>query len=111
MKSVLLVFLLTFSVQALGLSNQPYLDMKDPVDIQVATTSVMALAENTYRRYLIVQNLGSASVYIKFGSAHDATEGLVVVSGGNYELLTPPYNSVWLVSTAATQSVIVYEGK
>lgn len=110
MKALILA-LLFVSAGAFGLSNQPYLDMKEPVAFTATTTSAQALAANTYRRYLIIQNRGTGSVYVKFDAVHSGTEGPEIIGGGNYELLTPPYNSVYIVAATGTQSVVLYEGK
>lgn len=107
----LLLALLFFAFQAQAISIQPFLDMKEPVAFSATTTSTQALTYNTYRRYLIIQNRGAASIYVKFGAVHSGTEGLEIVGGGNYEMLTPPFNSVWIVAASGTQSVVLYEGR
>jgi len=77
------------------------------------TTSTLALAADTQRKYLIIQNRGasgSATVYVKFGSAHTGTEGIEIVPGGNYEPYWAPYNSVYIESSTSTQQVQIYSG-
>jgi hypothetical protein len=104
----LLVFLFS---DAIALTTQPYLDFKEPVAVTATTTSTMVLSANTYRRYLIVQNRGDASVLIKFDSAHTGDEGLEIIATGNYELPTPPYNSVWVKAVTDTQDLVIYEAR
>jgi len=76
----------------------------------VTTTSTQYLALNISRAHLIVQNNGSTNVLLKFGSAHSASEGLVIIPGGNYEPNIPPTAAIFLKSASGSNSVVIIEG-
>lgn len=54
----------------------------------VGTSSTVALAANKDRGYLIVQNNGSSTCLISFGTAISGSEGLHIEAGQNYEPTT-----------------------
>jgi len=80
-------------------------------ELSVTTTSSQALPKNQDRKYLLILNKGSANVIVKFGSAHSASEGVLVPAGGNYEPFVSPIDSVYLKAASGTQTVLVIEGK
>ena len=83
--------------------------MKTQSDVSVST-SALALPFRHDRSYLLVQNKGTDSVILKLGSVHSASEGIVIVVGGNYEPIRVPKDSVYLKATSGTQTVSIVEG-
>jgi hypothetical protein len=90
---------------------QAGVDVQSLTSFTATTTSTVALAQNTQRKYLLVQNRGAVSVYLKFDSAHSGTEGITVSAGGNYtEACSAPTDSIFIRSDSSTALVTVYEG-
>jgi hypothetical protein len=80
-------------------------------DVAVTTTSAQALAANQSRKYLLIQNKGTDSILVKFGSAHSASEGILISAGGYYEPFVAPIDAVFLKASSGTQTTVVVEGK
>ena len=79
-------------------------------DTTVSTTSVEAIAANTSRRYLLIQNTHATNdLFINFGGAA-TTSDIQVAAGGNYEALIAPTESVNLIASAAGTTVVITEG-
>lgn len=76
-----------------------------------STTSALAVAANSSRAYLIIQNRGGVAVYVKFGSAHSGTEGIELAAGVSYEPYKVPIDSIYLKAASGTPSVTIYEGE
>jgi len=74
------------------------------------STSALVLAANSSRRYLLIQNNGSQTVYVKFGSTISGTEGIALAAGGSYEAIIPSSAAVYMKAASGTQSLTVYEG-
>lgn len=103
-----LLFSLMFSVVAVAAPA-------DRVDIthteeSVDGTTGLHLAANPTRNYLLLQNKGSASVYVKFGSAHSGTEGIELAAGQSYEPIKAPADAIYMKSASGTQTVLTAEG-
>lgn len=84
-------------------------------DFGTSTVSHIVLNKNAARRCLIVQNhagSGSSVVYVKFGSAHTGTEGLVVAGNSTtWEAIHVPTGSMYLKAVPGGHSVTVIEGQ
>lgn len=74
------------------------------------TTSTKFLDANNYRKFLLLINRGTSSVYVKMGSAHSATEGIIIPAGGNWEPTLIPVQSVYIKAAAGTNDVNIIEG-
>lgn len=74
------------------------------------TTSTVALAANQSRKYLHIQNNGSVTVYVKFGSVHAGTEGITLVAGASFEPRVPTTQSIFLKSASSTAAVEIHSG-
>lgn len=74
------------------------------------STSTKVLNTDALREYLIIQNTGSNSIAVKFGSAQTAGEGVVIAAGGNYEPFDCPTNSVYLEALSGTSTYIIQYG-
>ena len=74
------------------------------------TTSTLALAQNTMRKYLIIQNTGSNIISVKFGSVQSGTEGIWIVGGGSYEPIVAPANSIYMKATSGTSDYTIIQG-
>jgi len=67
-------------------------------------------ARNLYRAGLIIQNNGGVSVVIKPGSApQNATDGIVLTAGTMIQLVPPPVDSIWGLSSGANAKVVLIE--
>lgn len=77
----------------------------------ITGTSTQLLAFNPSRCYLLIQNNGATSIIVKLGSVQSGTEGVVIISGGNWEPPIAPINSVWAESASSTDAATVIEGK
>lgn len=80
-------------------------------DVNATTVSVRILVASSDRKCVVIQNKGSSTVYIKFGSAHSSTEAMQLASGATWEPLVIPVNSVYLKSSAGVVTTTVLEGK
>jgi len=98
---------LLLSVPCFGISDKYSIITQTDV---VVSTSVLQLPFRASRSYLLVQNKGSDNVLVKFGSAHSASEGILVLPGGNYEPLKVPVDSMYLKSVSGTPTVSIVEG-
>lgn len=74
------------------------------------TTSAKVLNADLERKYLLIQNRGVDSIYLKIESAHSGTEGIVISAGGNYESEMPIYNEIWLKSASGSQPYEILTG-
>lgn len=102
---LLLTVLILFS--GLAGASIDTVDIKTQTVVSATTTSTLALATNKDRRYLLIQNNGAVTVYVKFGSAHSGTEGVWIVAGGNYEPYKAPLESIYLKSASGTADVTI----
>lgn len=73
----------------------------------VANLSVYVAPDRSNRAYLLVQNNGAADMYVTFGQNADATNGVVIVPGGNYEPFYVPTNSVNVFSTGVLVGILI----
>lgn len=83
-------------------------------DVTTSTTSAtgVPLYANASRRCLILENKDAAiKVYVKFGSAHSGTEGLVLQPNARWEAITPPGQSIFLKAASGTPVVGVISGQ
>lgn len=81
------------------------------VTASVTGTSTMVMPTDPYRNYLLIQNLGTGSVIVKFGSAQIASEGITIIGGGAYEPIKGIFDSVYMKSSTGTQSVVIMSGE
>jgi hypothetical protein len=83
-----------------------------PHVVGITATSTAIRPKNSLRTYLIIQNIGALPVVVKFGSIQDdATDGVVIPAGGNYEPFLAPANSVWIRTASSTSTVVLIEGQ
>lgn len=87
------------------------IDMQSVTSFTATTTSAEAVDSDVRRNYLLVQNRGSVSVYMKFDSAHTGVEGVTIAAGGNYiASCAAPTDAVYIKADSSTALVTVYEG-
>lgn len=75
--------------------------------------SKLALPDNRYRNYLMIQNKSSGDLFVGFGVqiGENGESGFLINAGGFLELDTsPPYNSIFVKGVIASQQVLVIEG-
>lgn len=107
MKLILALFLL---LPSFALAGGFAVTLDSQSVVTVTGTSTQFLAANSAREYLLIQNNGTTNVIVKFGSAQTASEGVIIVAGGNYEPIKGIYDSVWMKSVSSTDSVTIVEG-
>lgn len=73
------------------------------------TNSTKVLNERGMRNCLNVTNIGSQNVYLKLGSAHSATEGLVIFANSTYEFKNVPVDSVYLKTITGSTGYNILE--
>lgn len=84
--------------------------IKSQSDVTATTVSTSVAAAEPSRGYLLIQNKGAVNVYLKFGSAHSGTEGILIVPGGNWEPPQVPTDAIYLKSASSTAVVQILEG-
>ena len=104
---ILITFILLFAHSALAVNLN-----NTAVTLTTASvsSSALALAANANRKYLLIQNNGTSSIYVKFGSTISTTEGITLAAGGNYEPIIPPIGAIYMKASTGTQTVTIYEG-
>lgn len=102
--------LLFFAVLGLGASAAAQTSIKSQTIVSVTTASTKLLDENLHRRYLLIINRGSDSIYVKADSAQSTTEGVVIPAGGNWEPYVVPINGFYFKSASGTQTVSIVSG-
>lgn len=106
---ILFLLLTLISLPAVAVTDK--VGVRTQVAYSATTTSTQALAYNGARSYLLVQNQGTVSVIVKFMSAQGASEGIVIVAGGNYEPIRVPMDAMYIKSVSGTQTVEIIEGE
>lgn len=105
---ILAIVMTSSIVTAAGFNEQFTLNQQ--VAVSVTGTAALVLSQSMRRGYLMVQNNGSQTVYVKLGSTISGSEGIVLIAGASYEFTTAPTDSVYMKSASGTQSVVVIEG-
>ncbi len=109
MKFILIFLILSLPFQALAVSDKT--GLVNQTSVSVTGTSTLILARNELRNYLLIQNVGTDTIIVKFNSAQSGSEGIQIPAGGNYEPGKVPVESVWIESAAGTQATTVLEGQ
>lgn len=110
MKKVLCLLLYFITLKAYAGSESVFI--MDQQSFVVTTTSTKALDQNAVLNYLLIQNKGTDSIYVKFGSAQtNPGEGVLIPAGGNYEPIHALANSIWLESASGSQPVMIVTGQ
>lgn len=84
-----------------------------PLTVIAGLSSRLALPDNRWRNYLMIQNQSIADIYIGFGVHVGGSNenGFLISSGGFYELDTkPPSNSIYVRGTALSLAVLFIDG-
>lgn len=72
--------------------------------------SVQLLASNQRRSYLLIVNNSGSTIFVTFDRPASLATGVPILGGGNYEPITPPVSSVFVISLVGNLPVIVVEG-
>lgn len=103
-------FLLFFSVESYAQGRfSVVVDQQGTAS--VTSSSDKVIDAEAKRNYLLVQNNGTASVYLKFNSAHTGDEGVLIDAGGYYEPNYPGRGAVYMKSTSGSQLINYITGK
>ena len=81
-----------------------------PIESTATTVSTLFAASNNTRNYLLVQNKGTGIIYVKAGSVHSGTEGVLIPAGGNWEPIQAPLDSIWIKAAAGVQAISIIQG-
>jgi len=84
----------------------------------VSTNSEIVIRENGRRRYLLIQNVGSQTAYLAFGTTRgplaSSTTGIQLAAGESYEMSMGSQNvnseAVYATSRATSTSILITEG-
>lgn len=81
----------------------------------MSNTTGQIIAQNTSRKYLVIQNDGTVDVYIKAGAAAVANQGIrIPANGGAYEMSNALKNldtrAINGITASGTATVLVLEG-
>lgn len=80
----------------------------------MTTSSGAVIAANTSRRYLFIQNNGSATVFLNLGATAVANEGIKLLADTAYEM-SPEFNNLYRgavngITASGTATLMVTEG-
>lgn len=108
-----IIFLVTFLLSFLvtHLANSEIIYIKNQGDITATTTPTQFVAANMRRKYLLVQNKGNRTVYLKFETAPSAAQGIEIPPGGNYESIDVPISPGYIKTNSASSAVFYMEGQ
>jgi len=79
--------------------------------LNATITSTKILSRNDLRTYLLIQNVGTDTIIVKFNSVQSGSEGIQIPAGGNYEPVLTPKDSVWIESASGSQAFMILEGQ
>ena len=88
------------------------------VPFVIGLTSMQIVPANPLRAYLLVQNKDAGSdMLINFGQKATSFNGVIIIPRGNYEFIGGtrgggfcPFDSVWVLGTAANMQGVLVEG-
>ncbi len=105
-------FLILMSLFVTSASANQYMYGPPTPYTALATNGAAAMAANSLRAYLLIQNLGPGIAYVKFGSAQTGgTDGIAIPSGGNYEPLAPSAQAIYLRTATGTTGLVLMQGQ
>lgn len=105
----LLLFILLLSVS--GFAGTENCTFTAQTEFGATTVSARAVAASN-RKCLVIQNKGTAVVYMKYGSASTGADGLALLGASTvWSPVVPSAQSIYLKSSnASTQTVVIQEG-
>lgn len=106
--------LLLWLVAAKAFAQPVYNNNNAIIEYQQGVTTAWTKVLDPYssRRYLLIVNKGVAPVYVNFDSAGSTpTSGIPIPGGGSYEPISAPVNSIYMISGATSQPIVVIQGK
>lgn len=110
MKKLLASLLLIVGLSLTPAHAETGMKLNTELNLSITTTSTQALPYDKFRRYLLILNRGTDSIYVKVNSVHTGTEGIIIPYGGNWEPVIAPINSIYIKAASGTQDVIVLHG-
>lgn len=105
--SGLIILALLFTLSCLA----DVISIRAQGEATATTTPAQLVSFNQRRKYLLVQNKGSRTVYLKFEAAPSGTEGIEIPPGGNYESTDVPIGAAFIKTNAGTSAVFYLEGQ
>jgi hypothetical protein len=79
-------------------------------EFAATTTSTLAVAANSIRNALIIDNRAAVAIYVKFGSAHSATEGISIAANTYREFTKVPTDAIYIKTASSTGNVGIFTG-
>lgn len=108
MKRLLLI--LTFVLAFVSVNAHAW-DLASDKVYTITTGSVLYLAANKNRTYLLVQNQDSSIVVtVNAGAAQSSSNGVKVSGGGHWEPITAPNGAIYLKAASGSPIVEIVEG-
>lgn len=109
MKSFLIAILFMFSGLVFAQSNQSVIQQR--IEGTATTSSASELDANLKRKYLLIVNKCSETMYVGVGASTSGTEGIPIPQGGNYEPFVVPVDEIFLKAASTTCDFIIVEGE
>lgn len=108
MKRLLLI--LTMTLAFVSINAQAWDLVSDKV-YTLSTSSVLKLAANRNRTYLLIQNQDATIIVTaNAGAAQSSGNGVQISGGGNWEPISAPSGAIYLKAASGTPVVEVIEG-
>lgn len=74
------------------------------------TASLLALANNPTRKYLLIQNNGADFFVMNFGNQATLLLGIKLAANAVYEMLRPSIQDIYIIGNSAGINVSILEG-
>lgn len=87
------------------------ISIRNQGEVTATTTAQQLVAANMRRKYLLVQNKGSRTIYLKFETAPTGTQGIEIPPGGNYESVDMPISPAFVKTNSGSSAVFFMEGQ
>lgn len=108
-----IIFALCLSVFALFSKslNSEIIYIKNQGEFTATTSSQQLVSANMRRKYLLVQNKGSRTMYLKFELSPTGTQGIEIPPGGNYESIDMPISPAFVKTSSGSSVGFFMEGQ
>lgn len=106
----LMIALMLFSLNCFAEFGNQNFTLLNQLYLTANTTSTKILSQDTRRSYLLIQNTGSTSVFVKIQFPQTGVQGIEVPAGGNWEPVTPPLSDIYVRTSSGTNTITVIDG-
>lgn len=80
-------------------------------ELTATTTVQQVVPANPRRKYLLIQNKGNKTIYLKFEVSPSGTQGIEIPPGGNYESIDMPISPAYVKTNSGSSSGFFMEGQ